>query len=254
MNERSLINKNQLIGSVDDGIAVLRLNRPDQANALNSDLFNLLTQELDELRWDADVRAVVITGEGEKAFCAGIDLKERAKKEKTEILLEREKIIRPFFLALGAFPKPTIAALNGVALGGGAELAITCDIRVACPRAKFGQTEIRWGMMPSCGACQRLRLIAGMGIAKELILTGRILEAEEAHRLGIYNRLVPGDDLMEQALQIAGQIAGNPPSAVKQAKKALDVGADISFALDFDFEASKECFFSEDALKGPKNF
>lgn len=254
MNERSVTNAPLLIKTVEAGVAILTLNRPDRANALSSNLFSLLTQELNELRWDADVKAVVITGEGDNAFCAGIDLKERAKKEKSEILLEREKIIRPFFLTLGDFPKPTIAALNGAALGGGAELAVTCDIRVACPLAKFGQTEIRWGMIPSCGACQRLRLIVGMGIAKELILTGRVLEAEEAHRLGIYNRLVPADDLMEEALEIAGQIAGNPSSAVRQAKKALDAGADISFSLDFDFEASKECFFSDDALKGPKRF
>ena len=99
-----------------------------------------------------------------------------------------------------------------------------------------------------------MRLIVGMGIAKEIVLTGRVLEAEEAHRLGIYNRLVPDDELMDQALELAGQIAGNPHSAVRQAKKALDAGADISLALDFDFEASKECFFSEDAVDGPKKF
>jgi len=245
---------NSLVKEIRESIAVLRLNRPRQANSLNCDLFTLLKEELDALRWNEMIRVVIITGEGEKAFCAGIDLKERAQKEKDEILLEREKIIRSFYLTLGDFEKPTIAALNGPALGGGAELALTCDIRIAAPAAKFGQSEIKWGMIPSCGACQRLRLITGMGVAKEIILTGRVLEADEAYRLGIYNRLVPGESLLEEAMKLAKEISENPPIAVKQAKKALDMGADISAALDFDFEASKECFFSGEALKGPKTF
>jgi len=235
-------------------VATIKLNRPDAANALNKDLFITLTDVLEELRWDDDVRVVIITGEGEKAFCAGIDLKERAQKDQSEILRERETVIRPFYTCLGNFPKPVIAAMNGPALGGGAELALTCDIRVASPAARFGQSEIKWGMIPSCGACQRLRLITGMGVAKEIILTGRVLEAEEAYRLGIYNRLVPYEKLQEETMSLAKQISENPPIAVKQAKKVLDLGADISMALDFDFEASKECFFAGDALSKPKTF
>jgi enoyl-CoA hydratase/carnithine racemase len=109
-------------------------------------------------------------------------------------------------------------------------------------------------MIPSCGACQRLRLITGMGAAKEIILTGRVLEAEEAYRLGIYNRLAPYEKLEEETMSLAKQISENPPIAVKQAKKVLDSGADISAALDFDFEASKECFFAGNALSKPKTF
>jgi enoyl-CoA hydratase len=245
---------NSLLCEVKETVAILKLNRPEKANALNYNLFIRLKEELDVLQWDDGFRVLVITGAGEKAFCAGIDLKERARKEKREILLEREKVIRPFYLTLGSFSKPTIAALNGPALGGGAELALTCDIRIASPAAKFGQTEIRWGMIPSCGACQRLRLITGMGIAKEIIFSGRVLEAEEAYRLGIYNRLVPGEKLMEEAMNMAKKISENPPVAVRQAKKVLDTGANISEALNFDFEASKECFFSGEALKKPKTF
>ena len=243
-----------LIREVKGNVATLKLNRPGQANALNRELYLRLKKELDELQWDDEVRVVVITGEGKKAFCAGIDLKERAQKDKDEILLEREKVIRPFYLTLGNFPKPTIAALNGPALGGGAELALTCDIRVASTAARFGQSEIKWGMIPSCGACQRLRLITGMGIAKEIILSGRVLEAEEAFRLGIYNRLVSEKSLVDEAMDLAKEISQNPPIAVKQAKKALESGADISVALDFDFEASKECFLSGDAFAGPETF
>lgn len=243
-----------LLKEVRGSVATLTLNRPAQANALNRDLYVRLKQELDELQWDEQVRAVVIAGRGDKAFCAGIDLKARAQKDKNEILREREQVVRPFYLTLGNFPKPTIAAINGPALGGGAELALTCDIRIACPAARFGQTEIRWGMTPSCGACQRLRLITGMGLAKEIIMTGRVLEAEEALRLGIYNRLVSEKRLMEEASDLAQEIAHNPPIAVRQAKKALDAGVNISGALDFDFEASKACFFSGDAFEGPKAF
>jgi enoyl-CoA hydratase/carnithine racemase len=181
-------------------------------------------------------------------------LKERGQKEKEEIFFEREKIIRPFYLTLGNFPKPTIAALNGSAFGGGAELALTCDMRVAVQSAQFSQSEIKWGMIPSCGACQRLRLIVGMGIAKEIILTGRVVEAQEAYRVGIYNRLVTGENVMDAAIKLAKEISKNPSIAVTQAKKALDSGADISAALDYDFEASKECFFAGDAFSKPKTF
>ena len=241
-----------LQADVRDGIAILTLNRPKQSNALSTQLFSELTETLDRLRWDDEVRVVVITGAGDKAFCAGIDLKERGGKTKGEVLKEREKVVRPFFLALGNFPKPTIAALNGPALGGGAELAITCDLRVASTSARFGQTEIRWGMIPSCGACQRLRLTAGIGVAKELILTGRVLEAEEARSLGIFNRVVPPESLLTEAVGLARQIAGNSPVAVRQAKKAIEAGADLSFALEFDFEASKECFLAGEAFDKPK--
>ena len=243
-----------LIKKIDGNVVMLKLNRPKQANALNRELFTRLREELDALQWDDQVRVVIIAASGDKAFCAGIDLTERAQKEKDEILRERETIIRPFYVALGNFPKPTIAALNGPALGGGAELALACDIRVASPAARFGLSEIKWGMIPSCGACQRLRLITGMGMAKEIILTGRTLEAEEAHRLGIYNRLVTQERLQEEAIRFAKQIAENSPIAVKQAKKVLDLGANISAALDFDFEASKECFFAGNALSKPKTF
>lgn len=243
-----------LIKQVDEGVAVLNLNRPKQANALNRELFIRLKEALDELKRDDQVRVVIIAAKGKKAFCAGIDLKERAKKKKEEILIEREEIIRPFYLTLGNFPKPTIAAINGPALGGGAELTLTCDIRVASVRAAFGQSEIKWGMIPSCGACQRLRLLVGVGIAKEIILTGRTLTAEEAYRLGIYNRLVTERKLMLEAVSLAKEISSNPAIALKQAKKVIDAGADIGMALEMDFEASKECFFAGDTFDRTKTF
>ncbi|MCD6533731.1 MAG: enoyl-CoA hydratase/isomerase family protein [Deltaproteobacteria bacterium] len=144
--------------------------------------------------------------------------------------------------------------MNGPAFGGGAELALTCDLRVASLEASFGQSEIKWGMIPSCGACQRLRLLTGVGVAKDIILTGRQLEADEAYRLGIYNRLVSLEKLEEETMNLAKKISGNPAVAVRQAKKALDAGANIRGSLDFDFEASNECFLVGDALSKSKNF
>ena len=225
-----------------ENIAIVKLNRPKQANALNRELFLGLTKELENMKRRDDIRVVIFTGEGEKAFCAGIDLKERAQKQADEIFLERKDVIMPFFLSLG------------LALGGGAELALACDIRLASRTAKFGQTEIKWGMIPSGGACQRLRLLTGVSVAKEIILTGRVLEAKEAYRLGIYNYLVPKEELMEKAIGLAKDIAANSPVAVRQAKKVLDIGSDISRAMDFDFEASTECFVVGDALNKPKTF
>jgi len=243
-----------LIKKREDYIAFLTLNRPEQANSLNRAILLALRQEMEKMEFDDDVRVIVITGKGDKAFCAGIDLKERAQLPKNEVLSYREKVIRPFFSLLGRFPKPIIAAVNGMALGGGAELALACDIRLASHAAKFGQTEINWGMIPACGACQRLRMIVGTGRAKEIIFTGEKIEAAEAFHLGIYNKVVPAERLMEETMKLASVIAGKSPVAVRQAKKAIDIGADISEGLDFEFEVSKECYFTGEAMAGPGKF
>jgi methylglutaconyl-CoA hydratase len=239
---------------VEEGVAYISINRPNQSNSLSRAVFVLLREELERMTYDDSVRVVVISGEGEKAFCAGIDLKERAKMPKDEIQIFREKVIRTFFNTLGNFPKPTIAAVNGVAFGGGAEVALACDIRIASSTARFAQSEIRWGMIPACGGCQRLRMIVGIGRAKELVFTGRVVEAEEALQMGIFNRVVPPQDLMEEAKKLATEIANNSPLAVRQAKKAIDVGADVSEAFDYEFEVSKACYYAGDAMSGPEKF
>jgi len=249
MNDQDVITK-----KIEENIAYLSINRPKQSNSLSRAVFLSLRDELERMEFDDSVRVVVLSGEGDKAFCAGIDLKERAKMPKDEIPLFREKVIRPFFTTLGDFPKPTIAAVNGVAFGGGAEVALACDIRIASSAAKFAQSEIRWGMIPACGGCQRLRMIVGIGRAKELIFTGRVVEAEEALELGIFNRVVPPEGLREEAKNLATEIANNSPLAVRQAKKAIDVGADVSEAFDYEFEVSKACYFAGDAMTGPEKF
>ena len=243
-----------LLKEIKENKAILTLNRPREANSLNGELFRGLTRELELMATDERIRVLIITASKAKAFCAGIDLKERATKSSDEILLERETIIRRFYSTLAGFSKPVIAAVNGPVLGGGAELILACDIRLATGHASFAQSEINWGMIPSCGACQRLRLLTGVGVAKEIILSGRRLSAEEAFRVGIYNRLVPEDELMAESLKLAQSIAAHSPVAVRQAKKVLDIGSDIYAPLEFEFEASKECFFSGDALNKPKIF
>ncbi len=249
-----MIEQDVLNIKVEDNVAYISINRPKQSNSLSRAVFVSLREELEKMEFDDSVRVVVITGEGEKAFCAGIDLKERAAMPKDEIQPYREKVIRPFFNTLGNFPKPVIAAVNGVALGGGAEVALACDIRIASSTAKFSQSEIRWGMIPACGGCQRLRMIVGIGRAKELIFTGRVVEAEEAVQMGIFNKVVPPEDLQKETKRLATEIAGNSPLAVRQAKKAIDVGADVSEAFDYEFEVSKACYFAGDAMAGPEKF
>lgn len=243
-----------LIKKVEGHVAFLTLNRPKQANALSKALFLSIKREMDALDYDDTIRVTVITGAGDKAFCAGIDLKERAGMPEHEVMSFRTEIIKPCFDSMRRFSKPLIAAVNGVAFGGGAELALACDLRIASGNAKFAQSEIRWGMIPACGACQRLRMIVGTGRAKEIIFTGGVIEAEEAARLGIYNKLVPEEHLAEDTKTLAAEISKNSLIALKQAKKAVDLGAGMSESLELEFELSKECYYAGGAMTGPAGF
>lgn len=247
-------NSNVLTEEVADRIALLTMNRPDNANALSRSLFLELTRAMERLQRDDNVRVIVLTGSGSKAFCAGVDLKERAGLSKSEILLDRTNLVKPCFDTLRRVTKPMIAAVNGVALGGGAEIALACDIRIGADTARFGQTEIKWGIIPAAGAHQRLRMITGLGRAKELIFTGRILDASEAFQMGIYNRLVRSERLMDEAMELASAISKHSPIALRQAKRAIDVGAQTAEAFEFEFEVSKECYFAGEGLTAAKEF
>lgn len=248
--------KQNLLEEKRGSVLILTLNRPDHANSLDRKLVKNLRDTFERIKWDESIKAVILTGSGNKNFCAGIDLQERSNMSDDELLLYRyrERELLPSIQSLAEFPKPIIGAINGTALGGGAELALTCDIRIGASNASFGQTEIQWGIIPSGGACQRLRVVAGLGVAKELIFTGKVIEAEEAYRLGIYNRIVALKNLMPEALQLGNEIAQNSPLAVKQAKKVIDFGTGISVLSTFDFEASKECFYRGQAFKRPEKF
>jgi len=233
----------------DDSVAVVTIDRPDALNALNVETLTELRDRLLELAADEDARVVVLTGAGEKAFVAGADIKymseldpDRAKAwgalgHETGRLLE-------------TMPKPTIAAVNGFALGGGCELALACDIRYASSRAKLGQPEINLGIVPGWGGTQRLAHVCGIGVAKELIYTGRTVDAEEALRIGLVNAIA--DPVLEKALETAHELAGKSRLALSLAKELcnLTLGVDYTVALASEAERFGALFSSEDAKEG----
>ncbi|MDP6642800.1 MAG: enoyl-CoA hydratase-related protein [Rhodospirillales bacterium] len=243
-----------LLTEINDHIARLTLNRPDQANSLSQDLFIAIKDTLAALDEDDDVRVVIITGAGERFFCAGVDLKERGAMSEDEVWENRRLAVKPCFDAFRRFTKPIIAAVNGVALGGGAEIALACDIRLATPNAQFAHTEINWGMIPAAGAHQRLRKVVGIGMAKEIMFTGRKLEAAEAERLGIYNHVYEPSQMMAEAMAMAATIAGHSPLAVRQSKKVYDTYTYSDEAFEFEYQASIDCYTDGDAMTGAKSF
>jgi enoyl-CoA hydratase/carnithine racemase len=205
----------------DGRIAWVTLDRADAANALSKALVRDLRAALAELRSDPAV--LIVTGAGEKAFCAGADLKERRAmtlEETRAFLVELNAAVDE----LAAHPQPTIAALNGAAYGGGLELALACDLRVAAAGIEVGLPEVRLGIIPGAGGTQRLARACGLAVAKELILTGRRIDAARARELGLFSAVVPPAELRAEALRWAGEIATAGPLAVAQAKAAIDEG------------------------------
>jgi len=238
--------------------AFVTLNRPDAANALSEGLVAALARVFAELGADvkrgADVRAVVVTGTG-KAFCAGADLKERRAMtlEQTWGFLGA---LNDVVNAVAAFPRPVIAAINGAAYGGGLELALACDIRVAADTAEMGLTEVRLGVIPGAGGTQRLARVASVAAAKELILTGRRVRAQRAYQLGIVSYVVPAANLAEAAAKLADEVATAGPLAVAAAKRAIDGGATLPIADALALEAAcyEEVLASDDRNEGLNAF
>lgn len=230
-------------------VAVLTLNRPEAMNSLNGDMFVRLREIIEEIERDDDIRAVIITGAGKKAFCAGIDLRERRGMSDQDVDALRSSIFT-LFRRLQEMEKPLIGAINGIVLGGGAEIALICDMRIASENARFGQTEVKWAIVPAAGACQRLPAIVGMGVAKELLFTGKIIDAEEGSRIGLYNHVTRSQDLMRHSMELAEVISENGPVAVRQVKKVINMGTENKLALAFDREASEACYHTKDRLEG----
>ena len=202
-------------------VAVLTLNRPEALNAISRELAADLLEQCADLADRRDVRAVIVTGAGERAFCAGADLKER------RLLSAHEKAAHTAAIeaaaeALAALPMPTIAAIRGFALAGGAELAIACDLRVASHDAVLGFPEVKIGIFPGAGGALRLPRIVGGGAARDLLFTGRQIEAAEAFRIGLIDRITPPADVLDTACELAAAIAANAPLAVRAVKRALD--------------------------------
>jgi enoyl-CoA hydratase/carnithine racemase len=245
MNEQVL--KQEMIGQT----AVLTLNRPEVMNSFNFSLLYALKEAVEGLRFRTDARAVIITGAGEKAFSAGADLKERAGMSQDDV---RRFIytIRDLFTDIEALNKPVIAAVNGVALGGGTELLLACDLRLASLNATVGLTETRLAIIPGGGGTQRLPRLIGKGKAKELILTGRRVDAKEAHAIGMVNRVCEPGLLMEEAQNLAEEICEGGPIALAQAKYAIDAGmeADLHTGLAIESNAYWLTIPTEDRLEG----
>lgn len=238
-----------------DKVAIVTINRPKALNALNSDTLQDLDLVLEDLEKDENVYVVILTGAGEKAFVAGADITEMKDLNTMEgraFSILGNKVFR----RLENLEKPVIAAIPGFALGGGCELALSCDIRIASEKAKFAQPEVGLGITPGFGGTQRLARIVGAGVAKEIIYTTRIVKADEALRIGLVNKVVEVDKLMEEAMAMANTIAAQAPIAVKLAKAAINRGlqCDIDTATMYEAEAFGACFSTADQKEGMTAF
>jgi len=235
----------------DEAVAVVTIDRQDALNALDVATLSELRDGLRELGGDTSVRALVLTGAGDRAFAAGADI-----KYMSTLSPEQAKVWGGLGHEAGnlleTMPKPTIAAINGFALGGGCELALACDIRYASSRAKLGQPEINLGIVPGWGGTQRLARVCGVGAAKELIFTGRIVDAAEALRIGLVNAVFEPEELLAKARETAAQLAAKSPIALALAKRLcnLALGGDHARALASEVEGFAELFKGEDAREG----
>ncbi|HEY3102460.1 MAG TPA: enoyl-CoA hydratase-related protein [Pyrinomonadaceae bacterium] len=235
-------------------VAIITINRPEKRNALNIQTRAEGAAVLDELRDDDSVRVVVFTGAGDKAFIAGADIAEFA--ERTALAQRAIMLERGLFNAIDTFPKPVIAMVNGYCLGGGCELALACDIRIASDTASFGQPEINLGIIPGGGGTQRLTRLVGEGKAMEMILTGAIISAQEAFRLGLANQVVPADQLETKTMEVANRIAEKSPIALRLAKEAVKLASrsNLDEGLRREVDLFALCFSSEDKDEGVNAF
>lgn len=245
MDERVLLKEEK------DGVVVLTLNRPEVMNAFNFPMLFALKDQVETLRFNPDIRVIIITGSGQKAFCAGADLKERANLDELQV---KEFIftIRDLFTSIEYLNKPVIAAINGVSLGGGTELCLACDIRIAALNASMGLTETRLAIIPGAGGTQRLPRIIGRGKAKELIFTGRRIDAREALQIGLVNQICEPDELLGECRKIAAMICETGPIAIEQAKYAINYGleTDLHTGLGIESNAYWVTIPTQDRLEG----
>jgi enoyl-CoA hydratase len=235
-------------------VATVVIDRPEKRNALSAQVRAELVAALDQLEQDPDIRVVVITGAGEKAFVAGADIAEFASRTPIEQRAAMEG--RRLFDVVAAYPKPTIAALNGVALGGGCELALACDLRIAARSARLGQPEVNLGLLPGGGGTQRLPRLVGLGRALRLILTGAIIGAEEAERIGLVDEVVDDDQLVGRAQELALGIARHSPLTLRLIKQAVRAAAEMPLAagLELERELFITAFSSDDRREGVTAF
>lgn len=243
-----------LVEKRDDLVTVVTLNRPQKLNALNADVRRILRDTFDDLAEDDDVRAVVVHGAGDKAFVAGADITEfhaRTPDEQRKVYEQRR-----IYETVADFPKPVIAAIHGFCIGGGSELALACDIRVADSTARISQAEIRIGLMPGGGGTQRLARLVGRGWASIISLTGDFVEAEEAYRIGLVDILVDEGEHLDRALELAGRMARWSPVSLRLAKDAIRAAFEMPLAQGLEYEKERflEAFASQDGREGVAAF
>jgi len=250
-----MVEYSSLLVTTDAGIGIVTINRPKALNSLNSTVLNELAQAFNDLAGQEDVKVVILTGAGEKAFVAGADITEMKDMNTAQGKAFAEKG-QKVFMQIEQFSKPVIAAVNGFALGGGCEISMACDIRIASSKAKFGQPEVNLGIVPGFGGTQRLPRLVGAGMAKLLIYTGDIIDSAEALRIGLVQKVTAPEDLLAEAQAIAGRIMAKSSVAVNLAKDAINRGVEMSIGNAMQYEAYVfgTCFASEDQTEGMTAF
>jgi enoyl-CoA hydratase/carnithine racemase len=232
-------------------IKIIRLNRPDVLNALNTKMGEELLDCLKQLEKGDQTRTLIFTGAGEKAFCPGADLKERNGMSLADWKKQHD-LFEEAYAHIRNFPYPTIAAVNGYAMGGGMEMALSCDIRIASENASFALPEVTRGIMPGVGGTQLLPRTISVGMAKQILFSGQRIDAAKALSVQLVNEVVPLAELLDRALSIAKTIAANAPISLKQIKRSINSGIhmDIDSALEVELEAYYQCVQSEDRMEG----
>ncbi len=241
--------------NVDEGIATITINRPEMLNALSPAVYHELSEGLTMLASDPTVRAVIITGAGNKAFIAGADIAAMSIMSANDALLFGA-VAKEASFRIESMAQPVIAAINGLALGGGCEIALTCDFRVASCSAKFGQPEINLGIIPGNGGTQRLTQLVGVSKAKEMIMLGDVISAEQALQIGLVHQVVDAEELMPAAVKLAKKLSQKAPIALAMAKRAVQrsVGSDTDDGLTFELNCFAHCFSTQDQKEGMKAF
>ena len=243
-----------IIVDKEDGVGIVKMNRPTAMNALNTETLQELEKAFAHLGESEDVKVIIIIGEG-KAFVAGADMAEM-KDMSADQAREFSRFGQSVFEKIAKTDKPVIAAVNGFALGGGCELALACDIRIASEKAKLGQPEVNLGIIPGFAGTQRLSRLVGAAKAKELIFTGDMVDAQTAHSIGLVNQVVPAEKLMDVCMEMAKKIASKGPTAVKLAKKVIDEGIQVNLDDGTTLESDRfaECFAGGEAKEGMSAF
>ncbi len=246
---------NNIEKNVENGIATVTINRPKALNALNYDTLMEMRDCFNAIGDSKDIHVVIITGSGEKAFVAGADISFMGELDPLEAR-GFGKLGQNVLNTIENLPQPVIAAINGFALGGGCEIALACDMRLASDRAKFGQPEVNLGVIPGFGGTQRLPRLVGKGHANELVFSGKIIDAEEACRIGLVNRVVPHDQLLEECISLAQMISAKSPVAVRLCKESVNNGVemDLDRGCAYELDLFSLCFASSDQKEGMKAF